>query len=126
MKKRMILSSLLLCAALLLTGCGDKALSDTAATGTTEAVTTTKRAFISEEQAMALAADHWGFRPGDRDPDTDELLSMMVVEQPTEGNPVYRVLLRRSVETKGGTAQFTTIDVVAIDALTGTVLDEPQ
>lgn len=77
--------------------------------------------FITEKGAIALASEYWQIQPGDRDPDTGFVLSVHAMETPTDDNPKYKMALRWLVETEDGSANFSTLDVIYIDALTGEI-----
>lgn len=119
------LSILLMLLFLLTAGCSllpdtsDSGSDDVVTTTTTTTTTTASDAttFITEEKAVELASDYWGVRPGDRDPDTGFLFSIMVFDTPTEENPQYKVALRWLVND----SHFSTVDQVLVNAVTGEV-----
>lgn len=84
--------------------------------------TPTQPTFISEERAIELAAKYWKIQPGDRDPDTGFMMSIHVMESPTQENAKYRMALRWLVEVNGEPANYSTLDTVNVDAVTGEIL----
>lgn len=70
--------------------------------------------WITEEKAIELASDYWDVEAGETDNETGFLLSIMVMEYPTEKNPTYKTALRAHVE-----GHVTTYDIILIDAVTG-------
>lgn len=84
--------------------------------------TPAKPTFISKEQAIEIASKYWKIQPGDRDPDTGFVLSIHVMEEPTQENAKYRMALRWLVEVDGQPANYSTLDIINVDAITGEVL----
>lgn len=78
--------------------------------------------FISEERAIEIAAKYWNIQPGDRDPDTGFMMSIHVMESPTQENAKYRMALRWLVEVNGEPANYSTLDTINVDAVTGEIL----
>ena len=123
MKKILALTALALCLCLLLAGCGAQAAGggDTAATTTTAA---NASPYISEEQALAAAEAHFSIKAGTEDEQTGFLISYMVMQGPTEELPRYKVAMRWLVEVNGTPSNWSTLDIVEIDAKTGAVVSE--
>ena len=114
----------LIMACILLTGCAGTPDTDASSsapqTDTSAAVSGT--AFISEEKALSIASKHWNIQPGDRDPNTGYMMSLLVAETPSAASPWYHVTLQWLV----GDAHFSKLDDVWIDAVTGAVSLEPK
>ena len=119
MKKIVSLLALALCFCLLLAGCGGKA-----GDGDNTATTTTTRGLISEEEAIAIAEQHFGIENGSRDDKTGYLMSYRIVTPVTSGITTYRIALLWLVEVDGQASHWSTLDTVTIDAKTGAVLIE--
>ena len=117
MKKMLSLTALALCLCLLMAGCGAQAADgdDTAANASP---------YISEEQALAAAEAHFGIKAGTEDAQTGFLISYMVMQGPTEELPRYKVAMRWLVEVNGTPSNWSTLDIVEIDAKTGAVVSE--
>ena len=64
-------------------GCGDAEKTDTP----------TKMA-LTKDDAIAAAEAYWNVKSGDRDPETDALISVVITAFPSEDNPYYRAVLR--------------------------------
>ena len=127
MKKWMLVLTSVLCLTAVLAGCGKKdvAPDETVVITTTQNPNVpTKAKFISQDEALAKAADHWGIRPGERDPDTGYLFTLMAAETPTNDRPTYLVRLCWLVEAEGEPSHYSTVDTVQIDAVTGAVQSE--
>ena len=113
----------LILACIVLTGCagapGD-ASSSAPQADTSFAVSGTE--FINEEQALSIASQHWNIQPGDRDPNTGYLMTLVVAEKPSSSSPWYHISLQWLVND----SQFSKLDDVWIDAVTGTVSLDPK
>ena len=77
--------------------------------------------FITETRAIEIASKYWKIQPGDRDPDTGYVMSIIAWETPTSENPHYRMALRWLVEVEGGTGNFSTVDTIYVHAVTGEI-----
>ena len=82
----------------------------------------TESNFISEEEAVAIAAEYWGIQSGDTDPATGFVyrIEPPVLTQlhPNQPPRYYSVELRRTDES----SEYILIDYIMIDAETGQVL----
>lgn len=118
MKKILTLTALTLSVCLLLVGCGVQAEADDTSVTTT---TTTANAspYISEEQAIAIAEQHFGIKSGTVDETTGYKMAYMVTQQPTEDHPLYVVALRWLVTVDGAPSNWSTLDTVEIEAVHG-------
>lgn len=121
MKKWMRIVALMLCATLLLAGCGNKNSEEES-----KKTVGTRKNHLTEDQIMTAAANHWNIKPGDRDPETGYLFSIMVLDHPTYENPTYRVVLRWLVKTEGETSHYSIVDTILLDAMTGEVLTQAE
>lgn len=97
-------------------------LTTTTTTATTTTVTTTTPVFITEEQAVAIAEQHWGIHNGDVAPETGFMMTISPLELPTADNPIYHIALRWLVEVDGQASHFSMVDSIRIDAVSGEVL----
>ena len=88
---------------------------------TESTTTTTASPYITEEQAIATAEAHLGIQNGAVDEKTGFTMSYMVMQSPTEDNPIYVVALRWLVTVDGVPANWSTLDTVEIDAVHGTI-----
>ena len=101
-----------------LTACTAKETPDV-----TESTTaTTASPYITEEQAIATAEAHLGIQNGAVDEKTGFTMSYMVMQSPTEDNPIYVVALRWLVTVDGVPSNWSTLDTVEIDAVHGTIV----
>ena len=114
MKRAVFAIVLMLCAVLLLGGCGDKTSPKD-----DEQTTTTTAGFFDEQEALAIAEEYFGIEAGSRDPDTGYLLSYVIVRTPTKENPTYEVALQWLVEVEGTPSHQSRLDTVTIDAVYG-------
>ena len=115
MKKIISLLALTLCFCLLLAGCGGKAGDGD------NAATTTTRGLISEEEAIAIAEQHFGIENGSHDEKTGYLIAYRVLVAATETNPVYHIGLQWLVEVEGEDSHWSMLDTVKIEAIHGGV-----
>ena len=120
MKKRLCFGLaaliLVLCATLLLGGCGDK---EAPTEDTNKTTATTEPGFFDEQEALAIAAEYFGIEEGSRDPDTGYVMSYAIVRTPTKENPTYEVALQWLVEVDGTPSHQSRLDTVIIDAVYG-------
>lgn len=105
-------------------GCGDKTDNDAPA-----------KTALTKDDAIAAAETYWNVKSGDRDPETDALLSVIITEFPSEDNPYYRAVLRRMAtaelvdpqpDGEDTSAQITVLGEVLVHQVTGdvTVVEE--
>ena len=100
-----------------LTACGAEEQPDV----TESTPTTTASPYITEEQAIATAEAHLGIQNGAVDEKIGFTMSYMVMQSPTEDNPIYVVALRWLVTVDGVPSNWSTLDTVEIDAVHGTI-----
>ena len=126
MKKMARLTALALCLCLLLAGCGAKAegVDDTETPTTTTA--TTAKGLISEEEAIAIAEQHFGIKNGSRDDATGYLIAYRVLTAATEDSPVYHIGLQWLVEVEGVDSHWSMLDTVKIEAIHGGIQIQPE
>ena len=122
MKKMARIAALALCLCLLLAGCGAKAKG----VDDTETPTTTAKGLISEEEAIAIAEQHFGIKNGSRDDKTGYLIAYRVLTAATEDNPVYHIGLQWLVEVEGVDSHWSMLDTVKIDAIHGGIQIQPE
>ena len=100
-------------------GCGDKADNDAPA-----------KTALTKDDAIADAEAYWNVKSGDRDPETDALLSVVITEFPSEESPYYRAVLRRMGATdlvdpqpdgEDTTAQVTVLGEGLVHQVTGDI-----
>ena len=121
MKKMARIAALMLCLCLLLAGCGaaDTHTDDSPAT-------TTTKGLISEEEAIAIAEQHFGIKNGSRDDATGYLIAYRVLTAATKTNPVYHIGLQWLVEVEGEDSHWSMLDTVKIDAIQGGIQIQPE
>ncbi len=78
--------------------------------------------FISEKQALEIAADYWGIPLGDLDPETGFAMSVYAVQTPTATDPQYCIVRRVLVPAKDDVDSFYKSSSLYIDAVTGEVI----
>ena len=122
MKKMARIAALALCLCLLLAGCGAKAKG----VDDTETPTTTAKGLISEEEAIAIAEQHFGIKNGSRDDKTGYLIAYRVLTAATETNPVYHIGLQWLVEVEGVDSHWSMLDTVKIEAIHGGIQIQPE
>ena len=81
--------------------------------------------FISEDQAIELAAEYWGIEPGSKDMETAYAAVFYVMVMPTEKVPNYVIGLRYVDALYEGPANSTLFLGIHIDAETGEIWDAP-
>ena len=92
--------------------------ANSALTSTT--VTTTTPVFITEEQAVAIAEQHWGIHNGDVAPETGFMMTVGPMVLPTAETPEYIIALRWLVEDENGQVTHSSmLDRITINAYTG-------
>lgn len=122
MKKMARIVALALCLCLLLSGCGAKAKGF----DDTQSATTTTKGLISEEEAIAIAEQHFGIKNGSRDDKTGYLIAYRVLTAATETNPVYHIGLQWLVEVEGEDSHWSMLDTVKIEAIHGGIQIQPE
>jgi predicted small secreted protein len=122
-KKIARLTALMLCLCLLLAGCG---ATEKDVDGTQSATTTTTKGLISEEEAIAIAEQHFGIKNGSRDDKTGYLIAYRVLTAATEDSPVYHIGLQWLVEVEGVDSHWSMLDTVKIEAIHGGIQIQPE
>ena len=79
--------------------------------------------FITEEDALGIAALHFGIEPGTIAPETGYVMSYRVLQSPTEDDPRYKVALQWLVMVDGQPSHQSVLDFVYIDAYHGQVIE---
>jgi hypothetical protein len=123
MKKMACIAALALCLCLLLAGCGAKAEG---VDDTETPTTTTANGLISEEEAIAIAEQHFGIKNGSRDDKTGYLIAYRVLTAATEDSPVYHIGLQWLVEVEGVDSHWSMLDTVKIEAIHGGIQIQPE
>lgn len=95
-------------------------------TPTTTTTTDSSGFYISEDEALEIAADYWDFERGDRDPDTGFLFTIMLFDTPTAEAPQYKAVLQWLVDEDTSCAHWSTVDWIWIDAVTGAISTESK
>ena len=88
--------------------------------------TTTTKGLISEEEAIAIAEQHFGIKNGSRDDATGYLIAYRVLTAATKTNPVYHIGLQWLVEVEGEDSHWSMLDTVKIDAIQGGIQIQPE
>lgn len=77
--------------------------------------------YISETEAIGIAADYWDVQPGEKDTETGYVISIYAIDAPTEDDPLYRMGLRYLMAEEGGTGDFQLVDTLLVHAVTGEI-----
>ena len=85
---------------------------------------TKEKSFISEKQAIDIAADYWGIPSGDRDrdPETGFNMSVYAEQTPTADHPQYCIVRQVLVPSEDDTDSVYKTSSLYIDAVTGEVI----
>lgn len=84
---------------------------------------------LTKDDAIAAAEAYWNVKSGDRDPETDALLSVVITVFPDDNNPYYTAVLRQMAtdgleDPQQGdeiAAQITVLGTVRVHQVTGEV-----
>ena len=95
--------------------------SDDNGENSTPTTTTDASPFITEEQAIAVAAQYFGIEPGTVDNDTGFVMSYRSLYPLDEENPYYVIALQWLVTIDGEPSHQSMLDSVVVDAVTGEV-----
>ncbi|MBQ7088258.1 MAG: hypothetical protein IJN04_01250 [Clostridia bacterium] len=114
MKKPLGFSVVVLCLCLLLSACSAAAYDNP-----TPAPDAEDNGFISEEEAIAVAEQHFGIKNGSVDDKTGYPMAYRVTQSPTAELPIYKVALQWQVTVDGEASHWSTLDTVEIEAVHG-------
>ena len=97
--------------------------------GAKGADTTQPAKTLTKDEAIAAAEAHWNVKSGDRDPETNALLSVVITAFPGDDNPYYTAVLRQMAsdgleDPQQGdeiAAQITVLGTVLVHQVTGDV-----